>query len=147
MIRISPADVRAAPAFTPIHVADQAGLAVERMQGRLGHGDAVQLLLRGSAVRNYYQAILDVSCRRIANGQPRRSLSGYLDAIADPGGQLVTLEVREGNWVADDGIIQVLDASVGPGGPAVTELTLLFWPCHTLWFYGLGPDERQTVIP
>lgn len=149
MIRISQPDliwpVDPVP-WPAIHVPGGTDVSVQTLRGRLGQGGMVQIQLTGSGVRDYFEPISEISCRRISNGQPRMSLSGFQDAIVNPGGQLVKLEINEGGWNEDTGVIQVLDAAVGPGGPLVTEMTLVFWPCHTLWFYGLGEDDRQSVL-
>lgn len=145
MIRITPADVIRPPSFTPIHILEGEGVALQTMQGRLGTRDPVQLTLVGSGLRNYYEAILAITAGDIANGRPRRSLSGFTDATADVGAQLVTLEVKEGAWSSGFGILSSLGTTVGPGSHLINQFDLIFYPCHTLWYYGLTEAERQSV--
>lgn len=115
----------------------------QQISGKLGSGQAVTLTWTDSSIRPELSKVFAVEARRIANGAPRKNLSGFRDAIAELGGSLVRLKLLEGLELNEVGIVSVVQANAGPGGHLVQSTSIVFFPCDRLRFY--GSQEFQSV--
>ena len=101
---------------------------------------------------NSRSIITDLSAfeaHRISNGQPRKNLSGYIDAVCDPGGSICLFEWSERNPVTKAleaksfyGIFQIASASAR--GVGDNRVTLIAYPCDRLRYYGQAVTTAQT---
>lgn len=124
--------------FSDIVFGPDANELPQQLRGRIGSGKATTLTFQGSGMRERLSELQAIEAKRIAGGKPRMNLEGYADAVCDPGGQLVTVTLEEGSTLTETGIISIVEASVGPGGHLVQSLTLVFYPCTRLRFFGLS---------
>ncbi len=131
--------------FSPITI-DAAELEVlTQTTGVPDDVESVTLRFEGPRLRARLLQLSAHAARRIAGGQPRRNLSGFRDAIADPGAQLVEVEWQEGEARVLTGIFTIAEAQVGPESNRRQSFTLVVFPCDRLRFYGLGEDDFQEV--
>lgn len=113
----------------------------QQIRGRVGGILPVTFTWNTPAFRARLPEFLAIEATRISGGSPQRTLSGVGVAIAD-GGHLVTLTVTEGpHTLTATGIISVPGASLGPGGPGVTSVSVIFYECSELHYYGGASPE------
>jgi hypothetical protein len=102
--------------------------------------------------RQLLDALKTFEARRISGGQPRRNLSGYRDAVADPGAQICTVTWQEIDpWTgssidySETGIISIVSVRVARREESIS---VILYPCDRLRFYGmttfqeLPPEEE-----
>jgi len=125
--------------FTTINLAP--GEFPQQIRGRVGGFQPVTFTWNTPAFRARLSEFLAIEATRISGGQPARTLSGRGVAMAD-GGHLVNLTVTEGALtLTATGVLSVPDASLGPGGPGVTSVSIIFYQAHELHYYdGSSPE-------
>lgn len=113
----------------------------QQIRGRVGGIQPVTFTWNTTAFRARLPELLAIEATRINGGSPQRTLSGLGVAMADKG-HLVALTVTEGpHTLTATGIISIPDTSLGPGGPGVTSISIIFHPCHELHYYsGSSPQ-------
>ena len=104
----------------------------------------------GRALWEYAALLEPIQARRIAGGRPRRNLSGFSDAVADPGAQLVTVSWQEVNpWSGAleaktlTGIFSVASKSVSRRQEG---LTVVVFACDRLRFYGSSNVQTRPGV-
>jgi hypothetical protein len=131
-------DIIISSAITPVQFVPITLPAPQQISGKFGSGKPTALTWRDSSVRPMLAQLQAIEARRISGGQPRRNLSGFYDALAEFGAQLVTVTLSEGTSMSETGIISIVAADAGPGGPLVQNTSLVIFPCQRLRYYGLS---------
>ena len=102
----------------------------------------------GRALWEYAGLLAPFEARRIAGGRPRKNLSGFCDAVCDPGAQLVTVlwtEVNPWNGRLQENSLTGIFSLVSKSAARRQEgLTVVAFACHRLRFYGL-PEVQSAV--
>jgi hypothetical protein len=135
-------------AFSPITVGP-AEIIPTQLDGVPDGTDSVTFRFEGPELRAKMLELSQHQANRISGGQPRRNLSGYRDAVADPGAQMVTVTWTEGSERSVTGIYRVVSAQVGSGGHRRQTFSVILYPCDRLRFYGmttfqeLPPEEPE----
>lgn len=130
------------PAFTSIVVGPAEVL--DNLTGIPDGKTPVTFRITGVALRAKQLELAVHQAKRISGGQPRRNLSGYMDAVADPGAQLVKVTWQEGTERAVTGIFTIPEATIGSGGHRVQSFSVIVYPCDRLRFYGQAISTAQT---
>lgn len=117
---------------------------LEQTSGIPDETTPVTLRFTGTALRAKLLQLSPHQARRLAGGQPRRNLSGYTDAVADPGAQIVRVRWQEGTERSITGVFTILDATVGTGGHRVQSFSVIIYPCDRLRFFGQPISTAQT---
>jgi hypothetical protein len=97
----------------------------------------IMLRLAGSGLSTVEDDLHAIEAYPLLNGQPRRTLSGFLDVVAGKG-RLCKLALRLLGDSADRtewGVIADLNVEVS-GGMHGWTATCVFYPCDLLWWTG-----------
>lgn len=103
----------------------------QAIEGRLDGDQPVRLLFTTSQARSIAKQLSTVlvPSADLFNGRPSRAFNGASFAQTLSTGRIVTLTMLDdGDELEADGLLVALRNSVGPGGPKVQELELLFYP-------------------
>lgn len=101
------------------------------IEGRLDADEPIRLLFRSSRARGIAKEVRGVTIPAgdLDNGAPSRAFSGRSFAQTRTSGRIVRIAYLDNaDELAANGILVQLRNSVGPGGPLVQELELLFYP-------------------
>lgn len=107
------------------------------IQGMPGRRKPIMLRFTGSGLSTVEDDLHAVEAYPLLNGQPRRTLSGALDAVAGKG-SLVKMSLSLLGDAADRdewGVLANLQVSV-EGGKHGWSATATFYPCDVLWHTG-----------
>lgn len=125
--------------FSPITVAVSSVQVLTSVEGRLGDGDPVLVQFGGGGLPSAYDALSAVAARGVLNGAPRKTLSGFRDAVIQSG-FLLKMSMRL-EWDSDArsewGILTNLRNTV-QGGQRGWRLSAVFHPCCAVAYTGLG---------
>jgi hypothetical protein len=103
----------------------------QAIEGRIDQDQPVRLLFttsRARAIAKQLETVL-VPSADLFNGRPSRAFNGASFAQTLSTGRIVTITLLDdGDDLEADGLLVALRNSVGPGGPKVQELELLFYP-------------------
>ena len=117
--------------FDPVTLGPDDDFLPKTMEGRLGSDEPVRIRFTSPKIRQVEALLRSIGVPQgaLVNGEPARSMDGTCYAQTLAGGFLVELSLREGtNLLMDRGIFSVLTSSMGPGGPFVQSLELIFYP-------------------
>jgi hypothetical protein len=118
----------------------------QAIEGRLDQIEPIRLLFRSSRARTVAKLIRTVTIPAgdLDNGQPSRAFNGRAFAQTRSTGRIVRVAyLDDDDELSATGILTQVRNSVGPGGPLVQELELIFYPM-TPGSALYGPDGSIT---
>src|SRR5690625_3308109 len=125
--------------FTTINLSP--GEFPQQIRGRVGGVQPVTSTWNTPAFRARLSESLAIEATRISGGQPARPLSGRGVAMADGGHPVRPTGPEGARTLTATGVLSVPDASLGPGGPRVTSVSIIFHQAHELHYYdGSSPE-------
>lgn len=103
----------------------------QAIEGRINAIEPVRLLWRSSRARTLAKMIraVTIPAGDLDNGQPSRAFNGRAFAQTRSTGRIVRIAFRDDDDDLEaEGILTQVRNSVGPGGPLVQEVELVFYP-------------------
>lgn len=122
--------------FTTITLGPDLNELPQQKIGRIGSGKPTIFIFNNSGIRARLSELFAIEAKRLEMGQPKQNMIAYKIAICDSGGQPVEITDEEGSSYTEKGVIVLSDESYGPGGNKVQGLTMTFYPCSYIRYYG-----------